>query len=115
MVSIQDTVTDDTKQITESLPDDSSQDEIIISDETPNFEFDIEDVVEKMVKLLMLLLNKNYLVGKHNYLKKKENLSYLSFFYTEYYKKDKNIDLSDIESQVFADLENSKLSEDWVV
>ena len=111
MVSIQDTVTDDTKQITESLPDDSSQDEIIISDETPNFEFDIEDVIEEQVEAIDVIV-KQKLSQWETQLSEEKRKSLISELLLEYYKKDKNISLLDIESQVFADLENSKLSED---
>ena len=79
--------------------------------EVPNFEIDIDAVIDEQVQAVDVIVQQN-LSQWETQLSEEKRKSLISELLLEYYKKDKNISLLDIESQVFADLNNDILHVD---
>ena len=105
---------DDNLPVAEHRVEDISTSDSETSDEetdVPNFVIDFDDVMEEQVQAVDVLVQQN-LSQWETQLSEEKRKSLISELLLEYYKKDKNISLLDIESQVFTDLNNNILHVD---
>jgi len=97
-----------TPEVSETPVDTQIVSETELEEDVPNFIIDFDDVMEEQVEAVDVLVQQN-LSQWETQLSEEKRKSLISELLLEYYKKDKNISLLEIESQVFTDLNNNKL------